>query len=81
MIQTAPQFNLMFYFCNDEKALSAIRGEDYKVLFSEEAYGALHSLLRTDNYSSIIYWIDNHTQIHCLPIFLGNLSELKNLMS
>ena len=60
-----------------KKALSAIRGEGYKILFSEEAYDALHSLLRTENYSSVYILVDNHTQIHCLPIFLGNLSELK----
>ena len=60
-----------------KKTLSAIRGEGYKILFSEEAYGALHSLLRTENYSSVYILVDNNTKIHCLPIFLGNLSELK----
>ena len=62
-----------------KKAISAISGEGYKILFSEEAYGALHSLLRTDNYSSVYILVDNHTQMHCLPIFLENLSELKNV--
>ena len=59
-----------------KKTLPAIRGEGYKILFSEEAYGALHSLLRTENYSSMYILVDNHTQIHCRNLF-GNLSELK----
>ena len=62
-----------------KKELSAISGEGYKVLFSEEAYAALHSLLKTENYSSVYILVDNHTQMHCLPFFLGHLSELKNV--
>ena len=62
-----------------KKELSAISGEGYKVLFSEEAYAALHSLLKTENYSSVYILVDNHTQMHCLPLFLGHLSELKNV--
>ncbi len=62
-----------------KKALSAISGEGYKILFSKESYGALHSLLKRDNYSSVYILVDNNTQMHCLPIFLGHLSELKNV--
>ena len=62
-----------------KKELSAISGEGYKVLFSEEAYSALNSLLKTENYSSVYILVDNHTQMHCLPLFLGYLSELKNV--
>jgi len=37
MMQIAHQFNLMFYFASMKKALSAIKGKGYKVLFSDEA--------------------------------------------
>ena len=62
-----------------KKALSVISGEGYKILFSKEAYGALHLLLKTENYSSVYILVDNHTQMHCLPTFLGHLSELKKV--
>ena len=53
-----------------KKALSAISGQGYKVLFSDEAYSALGLLLKTENYSSIFILVDKHTEIHCLPVFL-----------
>lgn len=61
-----------------KKALSAISGQGYKVLFSDEAYSALGLLLKTENYSSIFILVDKHTEIHCLPVFLKYLSELKD---
>ena len=61
-----------------KKALSAISGNGYKVLFSDEAYIALSLLLKTENYSSIFILVDKHTEIYCLPVFLKYFSELKD---
>lgn len=61
-----------------KKALSAIKGKGYKVLFSDEAYDSLRSILKTENFSSIFILVDKNTEIHCLPIFLKLFSELKD---
>ena len=62
-----------------KNALTAISGDGYEVLFSDEAYAALRSLLKTEDYSSIFILVDNHTQEYCLPRFLENFSELKDI--
>tara|TARA_B100000579_G_C22773554_1_gene825346 strand:+ start:286 stop:1368 length:1083 start_codon:yes stop_codon:yes gene_type:complete len=61
-----------------KKAISAIQGKGFKVLFSDEAYPALNSFLETKLYSSIFILVDNYTKKHCLPLFLKNFSKLKN---
>ena len=61
-----------------KKAITAINGEGYKVLFSDEAYIALRSLLEIEGYSSIFILVDNHTEALCLPLFLKYFSALKD---
>jgi 3-dehydroquinate synthase len=62
-----------------KKAITAISGEGYKVLFSDEAYVALRSLLETEGYSSIFILVDNNTVALCLPLFIKHFSVLKDV--
>ena len=45
-----------------KKTKRVITGQGYKVLFSDEAYSALHSLIRTKSYSSIFFLVDTNTE-------------------
>ena len=60
-----------------KKTLSAIVGEGYKVLFSNEAYIELDKLLNRESYSSIFILVDSNTKQHCLHLFLNYFSRLK----
>ncbi|OUW73451.1 MAG: 3-dehydroquinate synthase [Pelagibacteraceae bacterium TMED216] len=60
-----------------KKTLSAIVGEGYKVLFSNEAHIELDKLLNRESYSSIFILVDSNTKQHCLHLFLNYFSRLK----
>ena len=61
-----------------KKTKRVITGQGYKVLFSDEAYSALHSLIRTKSYSSIFFLVDTNTEVDCLPLFLKHFLELED---
>ena len=62
-----------------KKTTTVISGEGYKVLFDDEGYDALHSLLEKEDYSSIFILVDNHTETHCLPRLIKYFSVLKDV--
>lgn len=54
--------------------MNTIQAADYSIVFNENAYPALNSLLEENKYSKIFILVDESTNEYCLPAFLPLLS-------
>lgn len=53
--------------------MQTIQANNYPIYFNENAYAALNEYISNNKFSNIFIIVDNHTNEHCLPIFLSNL--------
>ncbi len=54
--------------------MDTIQAADYSIVFNENAYPALNSILQENKYSKIFLIVDENTNEYCLPEFLPLLS-------
>jgi len=54
--------------------MDAIHAKDTAIYFDSNGFEFLQQLLTPKNYSKIFILVDNHTNEHCLPLFLSNLA-------
>ena len=54
--------------------MDTIQAADYSIVFNENAYPALNSILQKNKYSKIFLIVDENTNEYCLPEFLPLLS-------
>lgn len=54
--------------------MDTIQAADYSIVFNENAYPALNSILHENKYSKIFLIVDENTNEYCLPEFLPLLS-------